>query len=142
MLFRSANWLNNEILGRLNRDGLSIVDCPVSAASNNAILAMIADGTISGKIAKDVLDVVWTTRGDPRRVVYERGLRQVTDTTAIEKAVDAVIAANPQKVEEVKAKPKLIGWFVGQVMKETGGKANPQAVNDMLKTRLGVPEAG
>ncbi len=138
----AANWLNNEILGRLNRDGLSIADCPVSAAANGAILAMIADGTISGKIAKDVLDIVWSEGGDPKRIVEERGLRQVTDTSAIEKAVEAVIAANPAKVEEVKAKPKLIGWFVGQVMKETGGKANPKAVNDVLKTRLGIDETG
>ena len=138
----AVNWLNNEILGRLNRDGRSITDCPVSADANAAILAMIADGTISGKIAKDVLDIVWTDGGDPKTVVETRGLRQVTDTGAIEAAINAVIAANPQKVEEVKAKPKLIGWFVGQVMKETGGKANPQAVNDMLKTRLDIPDIG
>jgi aspartyl-tRNA(Asn)/glutamyl-tRNA(Gln) amidotransferase subunit B len=138
----AVNWLNNEILGRLNRDGRSITDCPVSADANAAILAMIADGTISGKIAKDVLDIVWTDGGDPKAVVETRGLRQVTDTGAIEAAINAVIAANPQKVEEVKAKPKLIGWFVGQVMKETGGKANPQAVNDMLKTRLDIPDVG
>ncbi|HUO92327.1 MAG TPA: Asp-tRNA(Asn)/Glu-tRNA(Gln) amidotransferase subunit GatB [Rhizomicrobium sp.] len=136
----AVNWLNNEILGRLNRDGRSIVDCPVSADANCAILAMITDGTISGKIAKDVLDIVWSEGGDPKQVVETRGLRQVTDTGAIDKAIDAVIAQNPAKVEEVKAKPKLIGWFVGQVMKETGGKANPQVVNDMLKTRLGVPD--
>ncbi len=138
----AANWLNNEILGRLNRDGRTITECPVSADANNAILAMIIDGTISGKIAKDVLDIVWSEGGDPREVVNARGLRQVTDAGAIEAAVAAVIAANPAKVEEVKAKPKLIGWFVGQVMKETGGKANPQAVNDVLKARLGLPDAG
>jgi aspartyl-tRNA(Asn)/glutamyl-tRNA(Gln) amidotransferase subunit B len=138
----AVNWLNNEILGRLNRDGRAIADCPVSAADNNAILAMITDGTISGKIAKDVLDIVWSEGGDPRHVVEARGLRQVTDTGAIEAAIDAVIAANPQKVEEVKAKPKMIGWFSGQVMKETGGKANPRVVNDMLKARLGITEAG
>jgi aspartyl-tRNA(Asn)/glutamyl-tRNA(Gln) amidotransferase subunit B len=138
----AANWLNNEILGRLNRDGRAITDCPVSAAANSAILAMIADGTISGKIAKDVLDIAWSDGGDPRRIVEERGLRQVTDTHAIETAVAAVIAANPQKVEEVKAKPKLIGWFVGQVMKETGGKANPQAVNAVLRERLALPDEG
>jgi aspartyl-tRNA(Asn)/glutamyl-tRNA(Gln) amidotransferase subunit B len=138
----AVNWLNNEILGRLNRDGRSIVDCPISADANRTILAMIADGTISGKIAKDVLDIVWSDGGDPRDVVEKRGLRQVTDTGAIETAINAVIAANPQKVEEAKAKPKLIGWFVGQVMKETGGKANPRVVNDMLRTRLGIPETG
>jgi aspartyl-tRNA(Asn)/glutamyl-tRNA(Gln) amidotransferase subunit B len=138
----AANWLNNEILGRLNRDGLSIIDVPVSAAANNAIIQMISDKTISGKIAKDLLDIVWTEGGDPRQVVEARGLKQVTDTGAIDAAIEAVIAANPDKVEEVKAKPKLAAWFVGQVMKQTGGKANPAAVNAALKTRLNLPDEG
>ncbi len=138
----AANWLNNEILGRLNRDGLSITDVPVSAAANNAIIRMISDQTISGKIAKDLLDIVWTEGGDPRQVVEARGLKQVTDTGAIDAAIEAVIAANPDKVEEVKAKPKLAAWFVGQVMKQTGGKANPAAVNAALKTRLNLPDEG
>jgi aspartyl-tRNA(Asn)/glutamyl-tRNA(Gln) amidotransferase subunit B len=138
----AANWLNNEILGRLNRDGKSITDVPVSAEANNAIIRMIGDGTISGKIAKDLLDIVWSEGGDPKALVESRGLKQVTDTGAIEKAVDAVIAANPGKVEEVKAKPKLSAWFVGQVMKQTGGKANPQAVNAILKQRLNLPDEG
>jgi len=138
----AVNWLNNEILGRLNRDGRTIGECPVSAAANNAILRMVADETISGKIAKDVLDIVWTEGGDPHAIVEQRGLRQVTDMGAIEHAVDAVIAANPEKVEEAKAKPKLAGWFVGQVMKQTGGKANPQVVNALLKARLELPEEG
>ncbi len=138
----AANWLNNEILGRLNRDGLSIGQVPVSAAANNAIVAMIADDTISGKIAKDLLDIVWREGGDPRVLVEARGLRQVTDTGAIDAAIEAVIAANPEKVEEVKSKPKLAGWFVGQVMKQTGGKANPAAVNAALKARLNLPDQG
>ncbi len=138
----AANWLNNEILGRLNRDGLSIVQSPVSAAANNAIVAMISDKTISGKIAKDLLDIVWSEGGDPRAIVEARGLRQVTDTGAIDAAIEAVIAANPEKVEEVKAKPKLAAWFVGQVMKQTGGKANPAAVNAALKLRLNLPDEG
>jgi len=138
----AANWLNNEVLGRLNRDGLSITDVPVSAEANNAIIRMIADKTISGKIAKDLLDIVWSEGGDPRAVVEARGLRQVTDTGAIDAAIEAVIAANPDKVEEVKAKPKLAAWFVGQVMKQTGGKANPAAVNAALKTRLNLPDEG
>ena len=138
----AANWLNNEILGRLNRDGLSIVQSPVSAAANNAIVAMISDKTISGKIAKDLLDIVWSEGGDPRAIVEARGLRQVTDTGAIDAAIEAVIAANPEKVEEVKAKPKLAAWFVGQVMKQTGGKANPAAVNAALKVRLNLPDEG
>jgi aspartyl-tRNA(Asn)/glutamyl-tRNA(Gln) amidotransferase subunit B len=138
----AANWLNNEILGRLNRDGLSITQVPVSAEANNVIIRMISDQTISGKIAKDLLDIVWTEGGDPRQVVEARGLKQVTDTGAIDAAIEAVIAANPDKVEEVKAKPKLAAWFVGQVMKQTGGKANPAAVNAALKTRLNLPDEG
>jgi aspartyl-tRNA(Asn)/glutamyl-tRNA(Gln) amidotransferase subunit B len=138
----AANWLNNEVLGRLNRDSLSISDVPVSAKANNAIIGMIAAGTISGKIAKDLLDIVWTEGGDPVAIVEARGLRQVTDTGAIDAAIEAVIAANPDKVEEVKAKPKLAAWFVGQVMKQTGGKANPGAVNAALKKRLNLPEEG
>ncbi|HUO03458.1 MAG TPA: Asp-tRNA(Asn)/Glu-tRNA(Gln) amidotransferase subunit GatB [Rhizomicrobium sp.] len=136
----AANWLNNEILGRLNHDGLSIVQVPVTAAANNANIAMISDGTISGKIAKDLLDIVWSEGGDPRALVEARGLRQVTDTGAIDAAIEKVIAANPDKVEEVKAKPKLASWFVGQVMKETGGKANPAQVNAALKARLNLPD--
>src|SRR3984957_18354626 len=122
----AVNWLNNEILGRLNRDGRGITDSPVSAQVNNSILRLVAAQTISGKTAKDVLDIVWTEGGDPETIVIARGLTQVTDTTAIEQAIEAVIAANPDKAEAVKAKPNLAGWFVGQVMKKTGGKANPQ----------------
>ena len=138
----AANWLNNEILGRLNRDGLEISQVPISAAANNQILKLMADGTISGKIAKDVLDIVWSEGGDPAEVVRARGLLQVTDTSAIEAVIEAVIAANPDKVEEIKKKPKLVAWFVGQVMKQTGGRANPQAVNALLKSRLKVPDEG
>jgi aspartyl-tRNA(Asn)/glutamyl-tRNA(Gln) amidotransferase subunit B len=136
----AANWLNNEYFGRLNKAGLSIAEGPVSASANSAIVQMVSADVISGKIAKDLLDIVWNEGGDPRAIVESRGLRQVTDTGAIEKAVEAVIAANPDKVEEVKAKPKLAAWFVGQVMKATGGKASPQAVNAILKSRLGLPE--
>jgi len=137
-----ANWLNNEYFGRLNKAGLAIADGPVSAAQNSAIVRMVAANTISGKIAKDLLDIVWTEGGDPREIVEKRGLKQMTDTSAIEKAVDAVIAANPDKVAEAKAKPKLAGWFVGQVMKSTGGKANPQAVNAIVNERLGIAGEG
>jgi len=138
----AANWLNNEVLGRLNKDGLSIADCPVPASAVNKIVAMVSAQTISGKTAKDLLDIVWSEGGDPETIVEQRGLRQVTDTSAIEAAIEAVITANPAKVEELKAKPKLAGWFVGQVMKETGGKANPAAVNALLKTRLNLPDEG
>ncbi|HEX3431436.1 MAG TPA: Asp-tRNA(Asn)/Glu-tRNA(Gln) amidotransferase subunit GatB [Rhizomicrobium sp.] len=138
----AVNWLNNEILGRLNRSGQSIEDCPVSAHANNEILKLMAERTISGKIAKDLLDIVWNEGGDPRAVVSQRGLMQVTDESAIERAIERVIAANTEKVEQIKRKPKLVGWFVGQVMKETEGKANPQAVNALLKERLGLPLEG
>ncbi|MGH6877315.1 MAG: Asp-tRNA(Asn)/Glu-tRNA(Gln) amidotransferase subunit GatB [Rhizomicrobium sp.] len=138
----AVNWLNNEVLGRLNSDGRSIADCPVPARSNNSILRLVANQTISGKIAKDLLDIVWTQGGDPEAVVAQRGLAQLTDSGAIEQAIEAVIASNPDKVEEVQSKPKLAGWFVGQVMKQTGGKANPQAVNALLRARLGLPPEG
>jgi aspartyl-tRNA(Asn)/glutamyl-tRNA(Gln) amidotransferase subunit B len=138
----SANWLNNEYFGRLNKAGLTIATGPVSAAANSAIVQMISTNIISGKIAKDLIDILWSEPGDPRAIVESRGLRQVTDTDAIEKAVDQVIASNPDKFEEVKAKPKLAGWFVGQVMRATGGKANPSVVNTILRARLGLPEEG
>jgi aspartyl-tRNA(Asn)/glutamyl-tRNA(Gln) amidotransferase subunit B len=140
----AANWLNNEYFGRLNKAGLSIAEGPVSAKANAEIVAMVADGTISGKIAKDVLDIEWNEKtGAPRQQIVEaRGMKQVTDTSAIDAAIEAVIAANPDKVEEVKAKPKAAGWFVGQVIKQTGGKANPAAVNAALKKRLNLPEEG
>jgi len=134
----AANWVVNELFGRLNKEGLSITQSPVSAAAMGSVVSLISDGTISGKIAKDVFEIVWSEGGDPRAIVETRGLKQVTDTGAIEAAVDKVIAANPQKVEQVKAKPTMMGWFVGQVMQATGGKANPQAVNEILKKKLGI----
>ena len=139
----SANWLINEYFGRLNREGLTLADAPVSARANSQIVQMVTSNLISGKIAKDVLDIVWHERdADPMVVVEARGLRQVNDEGAIITAIEAVIAANPQKVEELKAKPKLAGWFVGQVMKQTGGKANPQSVNAILKKRLDISDEG
>jgi aspartyl-tRNA(Asn)/glutamyl-tRNA(Gln) amidotransferase subunit B len=135
---QAANWVINELFGRLNKEGGNIVDSPVTADQLGAILNLINAGTISGKIAKDVFDIVWTEGGDPARIVEARGLKQVTDVGAIEKAVGAVMAANPDKVEQAKAKPALIGWFVGQVMKATQGKASPQAVNELLKSKLGI----
>nr|WP_026791131.1 Asp-tRNA(Asn)/Glu-tRNA(Gln) amidotransferase subunit GatB [Pleomorphomonas oryzae] len=133
-----ANFMINELFGRLNKDGKGIEASPVSPAQLGAIVDLIGDGTISGKIAKDLFEIVYTEGGDPKKLVEERGLKQVTDTGAIEKAVDEVIAANPEKAEQAKAKPTLSGWFVGQVMKATGGKANPQAVNDLVKQKLGI----
>ncbi len=134
----AANWVINELFGRLNKEGLDIEQSPVSAEQLGGILDLIASKTISGKIAKDVFDIVWTEGGDPADIVEKRGLKQVTDLGAIEKAVDEVLAANPDKVEQVKAKPTMLGWFVGQVMKATGGKANPAAVNEVLKQKLGI----
>jgi aspartyl-tRNA(Asn)/glutamyl-tRNA(Gln) amidotransferase subunit B len=134
----AANWVINELFGRLNKEGKSVDTTPVSAAQLGEIVDLIAAGTISGKIAKDVFEIVWTEGGSPAQIVETRGMRQVTDTGAIEKAVDEIIAANPDKVEQVKAKPSMLGWFVGQVMKTTGGKANPQAVSDLLKAKLGI----
>src|SRR5690606_18306322 len=119
-----ANWVINELLGALNREGLDIGSSPVSPAQLGAIVDLIGDGTISGKIAKELFEIVWKEGGDPREVVEQRGMKQVTDTGAIEAAVDAVIAANPDKAEQARSKPTLAGWFVGQVMKATGGKAN------------------
>jgi len=135
---QAANWVINELFGRLNKEGRSIFDSPISAAQLGGILDLIKSGTISGKIAKDVFDIVWTEGGDPTDIVEQRGLKQVTDVGAIEAAIDQVIAANPDKVEQAKQKPALVGWFVGQVMKATGGKASPQAVNALLKSKLGV----
>ena len=133
-----ANWVINELFGRLNKEGLDVQSSPVSAEALGKIVDLISDGTISGKIAKDLFEIVWTDGGDPEAIVEARGLRQVTDTGAIEAAIDAVIAANPDKVAQALAKPTMLGWFVGQVMKATGGKANPQAVNELLKAKLGL----
>ncbi len=134
----AANWVINELFGRLNKEGLGIEHSPISAVQLGGIIDLIASGAISGKIAKDVFEIVWSAGGDPAELVEKRGMKQVTDTGAIEKAVDAIIAANPDKVADAKANPKVIGWFVGQVMKATGGKANPQAVNEILKKKLGL----
>jgi aspartyl-tRNA(Asn)/glutamyl-tRNA(Gln) amidotransferase subunit B len=134
----AANWVLNELFGRLNREGLAIASSPVSSDQLGAILDLIGEGTISGKIAKELFEIVWAEGGDPRAVVADRGMTQVTDASAIEKLVDDVIAGNPDKAGQAKAKPAMIGWFVGQVMKASGGKANPQAVNELLKARLGM----
>jgi aspartyl-tRNA(Asn)/glutamyl-tRNA(Gln) amidotransferase subunit B len=134
----AANWVINDLFGRLNKEGKDIASCPVSAAQLGAILDLIADNTISGKIAKDLFEIVWSEGGDPRAIVDKRSMKQVTDTAAIEKTVDEIIAKNPDKVADAKTNPKAIGWFVGQVMKASGGKASPQTVNDILKKKLGL----
>ncbi|MDW6022725.1 Asp-tRNA(Asn)/Glu-tRNA(Gln) amidotransferase subunit GatB [Mesorhizobium sp. BAC0120] len=134
----AANWVINDLLGALNKAGHVIEDSPVSPAQLGTIIDLIKEGVISGKIAKDLFEIVWKEGGDPRVIVETHGMKQVTDTGAIEKAVDDVIAANPDKVEQAKAKPTLAGWFVGQVMKATAGKANPQSVNELVKAKLGI----
>lgn len=134
----AANWVINELTGRLNREGRPITESPVSADQFGAILDLMAEGTISGRIAKDLFEIVWTEGGDPRRIVDERGMKQVTDRGAIAAVVDEIVAANPDKAAQAKEKPAVIGWFVGQVMKSSGGKANPKAVNDLLKQKLGL----
>jgi aspartyl-tRNA(Asn)/glutamyl-tRNA(Gln) amidotransferase subunit B len=134
----AANWVINELFGRLNKEGREITGSPVSAVQLADIIDLIGEGTISGKIAKDLFEIVWTEGGDPRALVETRGMKQVTDLSAIEKVVDEIIAANPDKVTQAKAKPQALGWFVGQVMKSSGGKANPQVVNDLLKSKLGI----
>ncbi len=134
----AANWVINELFGRLKKEGRDIADSPVTAAQLGGIIDLIGAGTISGKIAKDVFEIVWTEGGDPAQIVEARGLKQVTDTGAIEKAVDEIIAANPDQVEKARVNAKLVGWFVGQVMKTTGGKANPAAVNDLVVKKLGL----
>ncbi|WEF23600.1 Asp-tRNA(Asn)/Glu-tRNA(Gln) amidotransferase subunit GatB [Paracoccus sp. S3-43] len=134
----AANWVINELFGRLNKEGLTVETSPVSPAQLGGVIDLIASGAISGKIAKDLFEIVWTEGGDPAEIVDSRGMKQVTDLGAIEKAVDDIIAANPAQVEKARANPKLAGWFVGQVLKATGGKANPAAVNDLVARKLGM----
>jgi aspartyl-tRNA(Asn)/glutamyl-tRNA(Gln) amidotransferase subunit B len=134
----AANWVINELAGRLNKEGRDVAQSPVTAAQLGAIVDLIGEGIISGKIAKDLFEIVWSEGGDPRAIVEARGLRQVTDTGAIETVIDAIMAKNADKVADARTNPKAIGWFVGQVMKASGGKANPQAVNDLLKAKLGI----
>jgi aspartyl-tRNA(Asn)/glutamyl-tRNA(Gln) amidotransferase subunit B len=136
----AANWITGELSAALNRDGVDISDSKIAPADLAALLSRIQDGTISGKIAKEVFEAMWTGGGGADEIIEAKGLRQITDSSAIEKIVDAVIAANPDQVEQYRAgKDKVLGFFVGQVMKETGGKANPGQVNEVLKGRLRKP---
>jgi len=133
-----ANWVIGDLSGALNKDGLEIEACRIPAADLAGLINRIQDNTISGKIAKEVFEAMWAGEGNADAVIESRGLKQITDTSAIEAIVDKVIAANPGQAEEYRAgKDKLIGFFVGQVMKETGGKANPGQVNEILRNRLG-----
>ncbi len=135
-----ANWIMGDVAAYANSVGLSVPQTHLKPAQIAGLVDLIADETISGKIAKDLLVILIGEEkdGDPHAIVETRGMKQVTDVGAIEAAVDAIVAANPDKVAQAKAKPSMLGWFVGQVMKQTGGKANPQAVNELLKTKLGI----
>ncbi|VFU07203.1 Asp-tRNA(Asn)/Glu-tRNA(Gln) amidotransferase subunit GatB [Methylocella tundrae] len=135
-----ANWITGDVAAYANSVGLPVAQTHIKPGQIAGLVDLIADGTISGKIAKDVLAIIINEEkdGDPKAIVKARGLKQVTDVGAIAAAVDAIIKANPDKVAQAQAKPSMLGWFVGQVMKQTGGKANPQAVNDELKSKLGI----
>ena len=134
----AANWVINELFGRMKKDDVTIADCPVSPDQLGGVIDLIASGEISGKIAKDLFEIVYTEGGNPAEIVESRGMKQVTDTGAIEAAVDQIIADNPAQVEKAQQNPKLAGWFVGQVIKATGGKANPQVVNQIVAAKLAL----
>ncbi len=133
---QAANWVINELFGLLAKAGKGIGESPITAASLGKLLDLLQSDTISGRIAKDVFAIMFETGGDPEAIVEEKGLRQVTDTAAIEAIVEEIIAANPGQVETYRKNPKVIGWFTGQVMKASGGKANPQVVGRILKAKL------
>jgi aspartyl-tRNA(Asn)/glutamyl-tRNA(Gln) amidotransferase subunit B len=132
----TANWTCNELVGHLAKEGMEIEASPISPADLAGLVALIETDVVSSKIARDVFERMWAGEGAPADIVQAHGLVQVNDTGAIEAIVDQLVLANPDKAAAVKLKPQAIGWFVGQVMKETGGKANPAAVNDILKAKL------
>jgi len=133
----AANWVMGELFGALNRSDTDIGESPVSAAHLGKLVDLIGDGTVSNRLAKDVFEIMFDTRDDPEKIVEEKGMKQVTDTGAIEAAVDAAIANGAAQVEQFRAgNEKVLGWFVGQVMQATQGKANPQAVNEILRKKL------
>ena len=130
--------MTNDLAAKLTAAGLDIEESPIKAGEIAELVALIEEGVISSKIAKDVFERMWAGEGAPREIVEKQGLKQVSDTGALEAIIDDLIAKNPGQAEQVKEKPQAIGWFVGQVMKATGGKANPGAVNQLLKSKLGV----
>jgi len=134
----AANWVINELFGRMKKEGVTVSYCPVSPDQLGSIIDLIANGEISGKIAKELFEIVYTEGGNPADIVSSRGMTQVTDTSAIEATVTQIIADNPIQVEKAKQNPKLAGWFVGQVIKATGGKANPQLVNQIVASKLSL----
>ncbi len=134
----AANWVISELFGRLNREDKSIAESPVAARQLGGLLDLLADKTISGRIAKDVFDEMFKTGKDPSEIVEEKGLRQITDVGAIEAVIDQIITNNPQQAEQYRGGiTKVAGWFTGQAMRATQGKANPQLVNEILKKKLG-----
>ena len=135
---QAANWVSNDLFGLLGKAGKGIEDSPVAAANLGKLLDLIRTEVISGKIAKDVFAIMFDGGGDPEAIVEERGLRQVTDTAAIEALLDQLIADNPGQVALAQKNPKVAGWFTGQVMKATGGKANPGVVNQLVTAKLGL----
>jgi len=133
-----SKWVQGELFGLLNKENIEIANSPVSPHQMAMLLWLMFDNEINGRMAKEILKVVWTDGGDPRTIVKERGMTQMTDLGAIGAIVDELIAQNPDKVAQAKANPKAMMWFVGQAMKSSGGKASPQAVNDLLKSKLGI----
>ncbi|HEX7416479.1 MAG TPA: Asp-tRNA(Asn)/Glu-tRNA(Gln) amidotransferase GatCAB subunit B, partial [Steroidobacteraceae bacterium] len=133
----AANWVMGELSGALNRDSLEITQSKLTARQLAGLLKRISDATISGKIAKEVFEAMWAGGSDADAIISEKGLQQITDTGAIERAIEEVMARNPGQLADYRAgKDKLFGFFVGQVMKATGGKANPAQLNDLLKKKL------
>jgi aspartyl-tRNA(Asn)/glutamyl-tRNA(Gln) amidotransferase subunit B len=134
----TSNWVTNDLAAKLTAAGLDIAESPIGPGAIAELVQLIEEGVISSKIAKDVFDRMWAGDGAPGEIVEKQGLKQVSDTGELEKIIDDLIAANPGQAAQVKEKPQAIGWFVGQVMKATQGKANPGVINQMLKSKLGA----
>tara|TARA_B100000902_G_scaffold392415_1_gene444782 strand:- start:762 stop:1412 length:651 start_codon:yes stop_codon:yes gene_type:complete len=134
----AANWIINELFGRLNKEGIQIGNSPISSAHLKEILSYLIKSEISSKMAKSLFDLVWTTKKSPSELIDEHGMKQVTDHDHIEKIIDIIIEENPQQVEKVSSNPKIMGWFVGQVMKASNGKANPKVANQLVAKKLGI----
>ena len=132
----AANWIINELFGRLNKEELTIEDTPISSEQLGDLIDLISSNEISGKIAKELFEIVWKEGGNPKEIVQKLGMKQVTDISAIEREVDRIISENPDQVAKAKTNPKLAGWFVGQVLKATGGKANPATVNELVSQKI------
>jgi len=138
----AANWVLGDLSAYLNASGVEVADCPVKAAHLAELLGLVDDGTLSGKMAKEVFETMTSTGKDAKTIVAEKGLGQISDTGELEAIVARIVAANPGPAEEFRqGREKVLGFFVGQVMKETRGQANPQIVNDLLRKRLGAPGA-